>query len=623
MENTRVSAFAVYRSFPIESRGLHGKMSKLSENISSKMTSADLQRASGIQKLKRQKTLKNRVKVIDKRSSVVKEAFENTCHKSQVVAQQQGKDVNGSDAGSVDCELVLKKTRKVVLKLKQQKQRIKRGIPRAKVMSEYSKRKSVLQTPKKFPEDLKCSVGCSLEALLQDIGKLQNSKDRAAKMFEWLIAPVLPEQFFSELWEKKSALVRRYKPDYYKGLFSTAEFDRILRENDVRFGVNLDVTSYSDGKRETHNPPGRAFPLVVWDYYKNGCSLRLLNPQAFSLNVWNVTSILQEQFCSMAGANVYLTPPGTQGFAPHYDDIEAFVLQLEGKKHWRVYKARSNDEVLPQFSSGNFSQDELGQIVLDTVLEAGDLLYFPRGIIHQGDCLPDEHSLHITLSTYQRNSWADLLEKLLPASLHTAIEEDVEFRAGLPLDYLEYMGVQNSESHDPRRPSFIEKIHSLIKKLTSYAPIDAAVDQKAINFLHDCLPPVLTQEEKALSVHGAPARWENGDVRDAAVQIEGRTQIRLLRKHMARLCSGDPNLLLYYSCENSRVYHKEEPKFLEIDLEYVDGIEKLIHSYPKYITVDSLSGKTLDDKISIASDLFEKGLILIKKPLISLERNST
>ena len=35
-----------------------------------------------------------------------------------------------------------------------------------------------------------------------------------------------------------------------------------------------------------------------------------------------------------------LTPPGTQGFAPHWDDIEAFVIQLEGKKHWRVYEPR-------------------------------------------------------------------------------------------------------------------------------------------------------------------------------------------------------------------------------------------------------------------------------------------
>ena len=36
----------------------------------------------------------------------------------------------------------------------------------------------------------------------------------------------------------------------------------------------------------------------------------------------------------------YLTPAGTQGFAPHSDDIEAFVLQLEGKKHWKLYSPR-------------------------------------------------------------------------------------------------------------------------------------------------------------------------------------------------------------------------------------------------------------------------------------------
>ena len=55
----------------------------------------------------------------------------------------------------------------------------------------------------------------------------------------------------------------------------------------------------------------------------------------------------------------YLTPPGTQGFAPHYDDIEAFVLQLEGKKHWKVYQPIVNktdpnnliDQRLPRTSS--------------------------------------------------------------------------------------------------------------------------------------------------------------------------------------------------------------------------------------------------------------------------------
>ncbi|KAK9409765.1 bifunctional lysine-specific demethylase and histidyl-hydroxylase NO66 [Crotalus adamanteus] len=297
----------------------------------------------------------------------------------------------------------------------------------------------------------KLSSGYSLRSLLQDLGNVQDSRERAAKLFHWLIAPVSSQEFFDQYWEKSPLLIHRHNPNYYQDLFSTAEFDNILHNHNVQFGVNLDVTSYEDGKRETHNPVGRAVPAVVWDFYRNGCSLRMLNPQAFSVTLWHVLSILQEQFSSMVGANTYLTPAGTQGFAPHYDDIEAFVIQLEGKKHWRVYAPRLQDEILPQFSSSNFSQMEIGEPILETVLEAGDLLYFPRGFIHQGNCLPEAHSLHITVSSYQRNSWGDLLEKLLPVTLKMAIEEDIEYRQGLPVDYLEYMGVINTDADDPRR----------------------------------------------------------------------------------------------------------------------------------------------------------------------------
>ncbi|KFU91224.1 Lysine-specific demethylase NO66, partial [Chaetura pelagica] len=359
-------------------------------------------------------------------------------------------------------------------------------------------------------------------------------------------------------------------------------------------------------------------PAVVWDFYQNGCSLRLLSPQAFSPSVWQFLSILQEHFGSVAGANTYLTPPGTQGFAPHYDDIEAFVLQLEGKKHWRVYSPRTDAEVLPRFSSPNFSQAELGEPVLETVLEAGDLLYFPRGFIHQGDCLPDAHSLHITVSSYQRNTWGDLLEKLLPAALQMALEEDVEYRQGLPMDYLGYMGVANSDASDARRTAFMEKVQSLIRKLVDYAPIDAAVDQRAKSFLHDCLPPVLTQSEKAQSVYGFPARWQGGGPRDVDIVITKDTEVRLLRHGIIRLCNEEAGVMLYYTTENSRVYHKEEPKCLEIDPEHTDSIELLLSSYPNYISVDTLPCENLEDKISLATILFEKGILTTKKPLVQV-----
>jgi lysine-specific demethylase/histidyl-hydroxylase NO66 len=54
--------------------------------------------------------------------------------------------------------------------------------------------------------------------------------------------------------------------------------------------------------------------------------------------VHSLLSNLEHEFGCMVGSNAYLTPGGAlnQGFAPHYDDIEAFILQLEGYKHWRV-----------------------------------------------------------------------------------------------------------------------------------------------------------------------------------------------------------------------------------------------------------------------------------------------
>ena len=219
-------------------------------------------------------------------------------------------------------------------------------------------------------------------------------------------------------------LIKRNQKDYYFGVFSTSYLDKILKERQLIFTKNIDLTIYDNDERKTHNPSGKAYPAVVWDYYQNGCSVRLLNPQTYSRSVWKLNSILQELFGTFVGANVYLTPPDSQGFAPHYDDIEAFVLQLEGKKHWKVYAPPDEGSTLPRFSSKNFKREELKNFnpLMNVELEAGDLLYFPRGFIHEAKTKGDTHSLHITISAYQRNTFGDFLKILLPEALESALE---------------------------------------------------------------------------------------------------------------------------------------------------------------------------------------------------------
>jgi len=241
---------------------------------------------------------------------------------------------------------------------------------------------------------------------------------------------------------------------------------------------------------------------------------------------------LQEFFGCFVGANSYLTPPNSQGFAPHYDDIEAFILQLEGKKRWKLYKPVNENEYLARYSSKNFDQSEIGTPILDTVVNAGDLLYFPRGTIHQGMTVDDTHSLHVTLSVYQKNSWCDLLEKLLPQALQRAAANDSSFREGLPLNYLRYTG--NTYDNNDIKNNFKEQVKDLLNRLIDYVDVDSAADSMAKNHIHDFLPPVLTKDEQRCSVaKDGDVMIENGIVK-SCVGITTETRIRLTRSHCMR-----------------------------------------------------------------------------------------
>ena len=65
------------------------------------------------------------------------------------------------------------------------------------------------------------------------------------------------------------------------------------------------------------------------------------------------------------------------------------------------------------------------------------LLY--AGTIHQAQSLPDQSSLHLTISANQRNTWADFFALALPAAIDLAFDEDISLRESLPLKFTSYM----------------------------------------------------------------------------------------------------------------------------------------------------------------------------------------
>mmetsp|Transcript_31970 Transcript_31970/g.101929 ORF Transcript_31970/g.101929 Transcript_31970/m.101929 type:complete len:404 (-) Transcript_31970:191-1402(-) len=390
----------------------------------------------------------------------------------------------------------------------------------------------------------------------------------------------------------------------------------LLVKEGLEWNFEIDATRYTNGQRTTHNGEGIATQADVWSKYADGCSIRLPRPHRRLNHLCKMLSLLDEHFGSSAGANVYLTPAGTQGFAPHWDDIEAFILQTEGTKHWKVYEPRNEYEAMPRYSSRNMTEDEIGEPILECTLEAGDLLYFPRGFIHQAKSSRDTHSLHVTVSHGYRNSWYDVIKETLISALDVAVQHNVDMRRGLPRNFTHHMGTLNDEKASKKvREKFANQAIALATKVTEYLGegcVDAAADLRAIGFIHDRLPPIIPNANDRLGNPDDDVEELLAPAREAeAEKVSLKTQFRLVRHNIARVKLEGDIAVLVHSVDNSRDFHGKEEQGIEFDVDYADALNAIIRSYPAYTRVKDVAHLEDDeDKLALVKVLVQNGVAL-------------
>ncbi|WP_346623058.1 JmjC domain-containing protein [Blastococcus montanus] len=131
--------------------------------------------------------------------------------------------------------------------------------------------------------------------------------------------------------------------------------------------------------------------------------------------------------------NAYVTPPSSQGFSPHYDVHDVFVLQVAGEKHWTIHEPVLPDPLRTQVWTGRADEVAVAaarEPVVDAVLRPGDALYLPRGYLHSGKAL-GEISAHLTVGIHSVTRWA-AAESVLDL-VRTLAAEDRTLRGSLPL----------------------------------------------------------------------------------------------------------------------------------------------------------------------------------------------
>uniref|UniRef100_A0ACD5XHK8 Uncharacterized protein n=1 Tax=Avena sativa TaxID=4498 RepID=A0ACD5XHK8_AVESA len=183
---------------------------------------------------------------------------------------------------------------------------------------------------------------------------------------------------------------------------------------DVRVIRTQDQTSTGSGMEEHFFDDGMVFPDAAAfvdkckDGVKNGFSIALRGMEFRSEKVAAIASALAGVFGQPSvGANIYFSPPRSQGLARHYDDHCVLVWQLLGSKKWKIWP--NTRSILPRLYGPFHSLDDLvddgGRV---EVVHEGDILYIPRGWVHEAHTDVDDgesevnastnYSLHLTLA---------------------------------------------------------------------------------------------------------------------------------------------------------------------------------------------------------------------------------
>lgn len=250
---------------------------------------------------------------------------------------------------------------------------------------------------------------------------------------ERLIHPLNLGTFKAQYWEQQPLILNRSDPSFYKYLLSLSDVDHILSHSSIR---SSDIRILQDGQEIPISKLTAAGANLsaggleaVYQQHRKGSTINLLFLHERWPPLRKLCQSITAELSAGVQVNVYLTPPNERGLKTHYDTHDVFVLQTHGAKRWRIYHSPIR---LPLFDAryiADVSRDP-GEPRVDITLNSGDLIYIPRGYLHDAVSL-ESNSLHLTIGI-KPVTWASVILDAVQA----VIDQDSRIRESLPLGFV-------------------------------------------------------------------------------------------------------------------------------------------------------------------------------------------
>ncbi|MBR8843613.1 cupin domain-containing protein [Pseudoalteromonas sp. JC3] len=197
-------------------------------------------------------------------------------------------------------------------------------------------------------------------------------------MYQLQINDLTFEQFLAQYWQKKPLLIKQGFRDFEDPI-EPEELAGLATEECIESRI---VTNHNNNW-EAHHGPFEQFDLLTdsnstllvqaVDHWHPQAA-QLIEAFRFIPN-WRIDDLMIS----------FSTPGG--GVGPHLDQYDVFIIQGQGKRHWRVGE---RDNSLKQFARNkSLLQVEQFEAVIDAVLEPGDILYIPPACPHEGYAVED------------------------------------------------------------------------------------------------------------------------------------------------------------------------------------------------------------------------------------------
>ena len=192
-------------------------------------------------------------------------------------------------------------------------------------------------------------------------------------MYQLKINNLCEQEFLNQYWQKKPLLIKQGFTDFQDPI-EAEELAGLAMEESIESRIvtnhNNDWQAYQGPFEDFEKLTEQHATLLVQavDHWHSDAA-QLLHPFRFIPN-WRIDDLMIS----------YSTPKG--GVGAHLDQYDVFIIQGQGKRHWRVGLP---DPTLKQFAQNKkLLQVEQFEAVIDCILEPGDILYIPPGCPHEG-----------------------------------------------------------------------------------------------------------------------------------------------------------------------------------------------------------------------------------------------